>query len=278
VGEEKAIVPAPVLPLVTPEQAAEQWRRFEALKEKLLVEDDYQMIAGKRFIKRSGFRKIGVFFGLSDRILKEERVERPDGSFVWRLVVEVSAPNGRMSIGVGACDSKERKFAHPEHDVYATAHTRAKSRAISDMVAGGIVSAEEVEPPMPSPAPAPPATRPPGWEPKVPVTKEPATMEGLRQFPLLQGQQAVGMLNVLGDEASVVPEGPVPVEDGAIQGFLVKRVLEGFREKGFEYVVWASEVGLLEAVLIRGRLADDQIKDLGNGARWAFLKAMERVG
>ena len=31
-----------------------------------------------------------------------------------------------------------------EHDVYATAHTRAKNRAISDLVGGGEVSAEEM--------------------------------------------------------------------------------------------------------------------------------------
>jgi len=143
----KELVPAPVKPLVTPEQAAEEWARFEALKEKLLVDDDYQAIAGKRYIKRSGFRKIAVYFGLSDRILEQERTDREDKSFTWRIVTEVTAPNGRVSAGVGVCDSRERAFAHLEHDVYATAHTRAKSRAISDMVAGGAVSAEEAEAP-----------------------------------------------------------------------------------------------------------------------------------
>jgi len=134
----------PVKPLVTPEQAADEWARFEELKRQLLNEGDYQAIAGKRYIKRSGFRKIAVYFGLSDRILEQERVDREDGSFLWRIVVEVKAPNGRTSTGVGVCDSRERNFAHLEHDVLATCHTRAKSRAISDMVAGGVVSAEEV--------------------------------------------------------------------------------------------------------------------------------------
>lgn len=135
----------PVKPLVSPERAAEDWELFLALKAKLLTDEDYQDIAGKRYIKRSGFRKIAVYFGLSDRILEQERVDRDDGSFFWRIVVEVEAPNGRVSTGVGACDSRERNFAHVEHDVYAIAHTRAKSRAISDMVAGGAVSAEEME-------------------------------------------------------------------------------------------------------------------------------------
>lgn len=135
----------PVLPLVTAEQARDGWAKFEALKAALLTEDDYQKISGKAFIKRSGFRKIAVYFGLSDSILEEERKDREDGSFTWRIMVEARAPNGRTSVGVAICDSTERKFSHLEHDTYSTAHTRAKSRAISDLVGGGAVSAEEME-------------------------------------------------------------------------------------------------------------------------------------
>jgi DNA invertase Pin-like site-specific DNA recombinase len=36
---------------------------------------------------------------------------------------------GRSSTGLGACSTKERKFAHVDHDVLAIAHTRAKNRA-----------------------------------------------------------------------------------------------------------------------------------------------------
>jgi hypothetical protein len=144
--QETRITPYDIVkPLVSPEKAAEDWALFEALKSKLLTSEDYQPIAGKQYIKRSGFRKIAVYFGLSDRILEEEKVERDDGSFYWRIKTEVEAPNGRTCVGVGICDSRERNFAHVEHDVYSTSHTRAKSRAISDMVAGGVVSAEEVE-------------------------------------------------------------------------------------------------------------------------------------
>ena len=138
------IVPLPVRPLVTPEQAAKESRAFEELKKQLLVKSDYQAIAGKQYIKKSGFRRIALCFNLSDRIIEQERTDREDGSFTWRIVVEAQAPNGRVCSGVGICDSKERKFAHVEHDVYATCHTRAKNRAISDMVAGGVVSAEEM--------------------------------------------------------------------------------------------------------------------------------------
>lgn len=142
---ENEIVLAPVRPLHTPEQAAKAWNLFLELKQKLLTSDDYQNISGKKFIKKSGFRKIAVAFNLSDTILESKRIDSEDGSFTWRIVVEVQAPNRRICTGVAVCDSKERKFAHVEHDVFATCHTRAKNRAISDMVAGGVVSAEEVE-------------------------------------------------------------------------------------------------------------------------------------
>ena len=138
------MVLVPVQPLFTPEQAAEALRKFERLKKEVLVRDDYQTIAGKQYIKKSGFRRIALCFNLSDRIVEQERTDREDGTFTWRIIVEARADNGRVCNGVAICDSAERNFAHLEHDVYATAHTRAKNRAISDMVAGGVVSAEEM--------------------------------------------------------------------------------------------------------------------------------------
>jgi len=134
-----------VQPVAPIEQLKKSMQEFERLKRELLTEDDWQQIGDKKYITRSGFRKISLAFGLSDQILEEHRAERADGSFTWRVKVRVWARNGRRSESVGACDSSERKFAHLEHDVYATAHTRAKSRAISDLVAGGAVSAEELE-------------------------------------------------------------------------------------------------------------------------------------
>lgn len=144
-NEQKLTIYEPVRALQTANEAQKTWEDFEALKKALLNKNDYQKIGSKAFIKRSGFRKIAVAFGLSDRILEEEKYIREDNSFYWRIVVEVKAPNGRINTGVGICDSAERDFAHIEHDVYATSHTRAKSRAISDMVAGGVVSAEELD-------------------------------------------------------------------------------------------------------------------------------------
>jgi hypothetical protein len=280
--QEKAIVPVPVAPLVTPEKAAEQWKLFEALKAKLLSEDDYQTIAKKRYIKRSGFRKIAVYFGISDRIVKEERIDREDGTFSWRIIVEAVAPNARNCVGVGACDSRERKFAHLEHDVYATAHTRAKSRAISDLVAGGAVSAEEVSETSPTETAEPEPTTERQKCQEVPATKDVVNMPGLRQYPLTDGLKAVGMLNVLNDEVSIVPEKPLEIEGPkgtTIISFFIPRVIEPLCNKhNFSYTVAKTPDNTrLLHIIITGKLTDDQIKELQAAARWAFAKAVENA-
>lgn len=287
--QTKFIVPLPVMPLVTPEKAAEQWALFEDLKAKLLSTEDYQTIAGKRFIKRSGFRKIAVYFGISDWIIKEERADRDDGSFSWRIVVEAVAPNGRSCVGVGACDSRERKFAHLEHDVYATAHTRAKSRAISDLVAGGVVSAEEVSPADVEPASDNTAesirlpenvtsTSEPEIAVHVPIVKDPLKMEGLLQLPLIEGLKAVGMLNAFEDEVSIVPEHHLRADGSTITGFLVPRVLDQMVAKhGVSYSIVKTDSGDLAYILVTGKLSDQLVKELQTSSRWAFVKAMENA-
>lgn len=170
------IVPLPVRPLVSPEEAAKAWRAFKELKQKLLDKDDYQRIGDKKFIRKSGFRKLSVVFNLSDEIVEQEKTVREDDSFYWRIVTMVTAPNGRTSTGVGICDSKERNFAHIEHDVYSTAHTRAKNRATSDMVAGGVVSAEEM------------SNAPPEKPKKKAQTSTPAGKKALAEVILKKGQ------------------------------------------------------------------------------------------
>jgi len=119
------------------------WHNFQDLKQSFLEKSDFANISGKDMVKKSGWRKIQSAFGISDEIVNERKDSEENG-FVWRITVKAIAPNGRYSYGVGACASTERRFSHLDHDVYATAHTRAKNRAISDLVGGGEVSAEEL--------------------------------------------------------------------------------------------------------------------------------------
>lgn len=117
---------------------------FTELKQKILSEVDKQKIGDKIYIKRSGWRKLAFAFNISDEIIKSEKELLADNAFVWRIWVKTTAPNNRYVVGIGSCSSNERAFAHVEHDVYATAHTRAKNRAISDILGSGEVSAEEM--------------------------------------------------------------------------------------------------------------------------------------
>lgn len=170
--KETAIVPMDtVRPVVSAERAKADWDEFVKLKSMILTSDDVSKVKAKQrdgtskdmeCINKSGFRKLAMAFNLSDTIIEQVRTDRTDErhTFFWRITVQVQAPNGRVSTGVAICDSAERTFFHLEHDVYSTAHTRAKNRAISDLIAGGAVSAEEMETessagePQPPPAPS----------------------------------------------------------------------------------------------------------------------------
>ena len=135
-----------VKPAVPIDEIAAHMQLFQQLKAKLLSKDDVVLIREKPFIKRSGWRKFALAFNISDEIVKAEREDLGEGEYVWRIWVKCIAPNGRTSFGVGSCSTREREsFAHEEHDVYAIAHTRAKNRAISDLIGSGEVSAEEIQ-------------------------------------------------------------------------------------------------------------------------------------
>jgi len=147
---EIVTLPAPVgvsgivRPAVTKAEAVAAWHEFQSLKSAILSRSDLQHISGRDYVKKSGWRKLATFYNLTDRIVEERQIPLDKGDYYWKIKVECTAPNGRVTEGVGICASTERKFSHPEHDIYATAHTRAKNRSISDMIAAGDVSAEEL--------------------------------------------------------------------------------------------------------------------------------------
>jgi hypothetical protein len=129
-------------PTMDAAKAQEYMKKFQALKAALLTADDYVSINGKPYIKRSGYRKFALAFNISDEIVSQEH----DGD-IWRIHVKATAPNGRSAIGIGSCsvaDREKLKSQHADHDAYTIAHTRAKNRAISDLIGSGDVSAEEM--------------------------------------------------------------------------------------------------------------------------------------
>lgn len=133
---------------------------FAKLKSRVIMQNPAYYtrltIRGKEriLINRSGWRAIQLAFNINDDIVKEETVMHPDEkNYTVRIWVRAwHAKSGRQVIGVGSCSTDEpgKVFLHPHHDVYATAHTRAKNRAISDIVGAGEVSAEEIGSPYSS--------------------------------------------------------------------------------------------------------------------------------
>lgn len=150
VQAEIITLPAPVgisgivRPAVSAVEALAAWKEFQALKKAILEPSDLQRIQNKDFIKKSGWRKFATFYNLTDRIVEETKIQVDDKEYIWKIKVICTASNGRQTEGVAMCSSKEKSGPRQMHDTYSTCHTRAKNRAISDMIAAGEVSAEEM--------------------------------------------------------------------------------------------------------------------------------------
>jgi hypothetical protein len=143
------VKPQPLAPLDL-DQTKAAMEAYQRGVQGLLAETDWQRFEDRKgekhsFVKKSGWRKIAMWFSL-DVTIVSQNIERGKDERIVRAyaVARATAPNGRIMDGDGACDKTERVFSKPEHDIPATAITRAKNRAISDMVGAGEVSAEEI--------------------------------------------------------------------------------------------------------------------------------------
>ena len=139
---------------LTPAQVLKQAKEYKELKNDLiqLLPDAVCIINDKPHLRKSGVRHLATHAGISARIEKHEmeRHGKDNELLTWRFWVIATAPNGRQMEAVGACCSDERKKEQwnrkQENDVMAIAETRAKNRAILDLLGGGDVSAEEMTP------------------------------------------------------------------------------------------------------------------------------------
>ena len=156
-----------LLPILDPKAAKVAYQAYLELCQAILIpydkrivkdgvviqESDYARIPQRKQVdgkwvteyvdapKKSAWRKLGRFYGLSTEIVEKYKETHPDGSFTWHYTVKATA-GGITQDGEGSCTSTE-KGGKNEHYTRATAHTRAKSRAISDLIGFGQVSAEE---------------------------------------------------------------------------------------------------------------------------------------
>lgn len=166
--EETSLVAVGQLSPVDVDAAVDYWNAYQKLTESILTKDDYQGKGKNRFKKKSAWRKYATAFNISTRVVDEQLRYDEDGRIITaKYTIEAEMPNGRIVPGIGVCSiydkahEKDKKdkygrltcpgpcngrphFNNPEHDVIATAETRAKSRAISDCIGTGEVSAEEM--------------------------------------------------------------------------------------------------------------------------------------
>jgi len=150
----------PILPM-DPQVAQQAMAAYQDLTRQVLTTEDWQGPPGRpgSFVKRRGWAKLATFYNVSTEIIRDH-VERDDNGqpVRARAVARAVHQNGRHADGDGACSIDEARFSSPkardqiaagkvnvEHDLTATATTRAVNRAISNLIGFGAVSAEETD-------------------------------------------------------------------------------------------------------------------------------------
>lgn len=148
-----------VAPVCSVEDAVRVFKQFEDAKRKVLSSNDILWIGddgaptiegqGTPYIKRSGWRKLARFFGLSWDIKDTRKVKMENGGYMYIATVKVWHPAGASIVAEGVATSEDRFFtkggrrAANEGNVLMKAITVAINRGISDILGCGEVSGEE---------------------------------------------------------------------------------------------------------------------------------------
>lgn len=125
----------------------------------LIGPNDVQKEGTREFKKKSAWRKLGRHFKISTSVVRVDR-ELLGSDFLATITVCATAPWGQSAEAVGACCTDEAvgRRVITIADAIATAETRATNRAVSNLIAMGEVSAEEMQG-KGGDAPAPRASR-----------------------------------------------------------------------------------------------------------------------
>lgn len=137
--------------MITPagsiEDTIKQFQLYQELKKRLATKEDFQPIKGKQHPKKSFVRKVQRFFNLSCELLRDEPLRDENGEIIaWVATARaIHVPTGAFQDADGSCSFDEKvKEQRTIHNIRAHAITRAKNRAILDLVGFGDVSAEEI--------------------------------------------------------------------------------------------------------------------------------------
>lgn len=125
---------------------------YDAVCASLIGENDVQKDGGRTFKKKSAWRKLQRHFNISTSVVGVE-TKMMGEHLVATVNVRASAPWGQSAEAVGACGGDEAtgRRTITIADAIATAETRATNRAVSNLIAMGEVSAEEIDKRPPKP-------------------------------------------------------------------------------------------------------------------------------
>jgi len=145
-----------ISPAGTIDEAVAEFKRYQQLKERLATDNDFQEIGGKKHPKKSFVRKVQRYFLLSCEVIRDEPLTGQDGDIIaWLATARASHKGtGAFQEADGSCSMDEKIHTKDDgtvddsqatiHNIRAHAITRAKNRAILDLVGFGEVSAEEI--------------------------------------------------------------------------------------------------------------------------------------
>lgn len=64
----------------------------------------------------------------------------------------------------------------------------------------------------------------------------------------------------------------VPIDDVTVKNFLIKKILDGLKDKGFSYEVHDVE-GLVREIVVKGELTKEDVEMLRRTIAWVILKS-----
>ena len=134
-------------------QAKMAMAAFQKFKAEVLTEDDFYTMSGDpkkiRHVKKSGWMKYAMALGITTEVYGEVCSSikfKGEDVLLYNFTAKAVAPNGRFAEAVGSASSDEGKpWASAIHSIRAMAQTRAVERAISNLIGGGEVGAEEMD-------------------------------------------------------------------------------------------------------------------------------------
>lgn len=190
-------------PLVTTEQAINAYNEYQQLKQAVAGPEDFIAFRQQGRELEAPTKKWRVklckFYGVSCEIVSEEIEHMPDGSYVFKATAKATAPNGQFMYGDGSCWSETKKTAFGKnsdvvHNTRSHAVTRAKNRAVLELVGFGEVSAEEISGDGNSEIPKPTNAQAPRETPKPRPVSQTAAPQGAG----MTGPQRQFLMRLLG--------------------------------------------------------------------------------